>query len=264
MRVLGFYAVLLLGFIVGTSAQAAAIDLGTYEFHASTGTYEAAGAGACDLSNINSGPNVDDTTADTSVTLSGQNCAGTLHVCMDIAADTPSRADCIANTGITDKQTSTPLGPGTETFTGVSTLTGSAETQYRIWAHLVPTNYANRATFDSEVTPTFTTNAAPGGGGADITGGGLFVAKADAGNTDETTGSTDGLSSPAGCTQHFNSPCADFSELSPAQGQDIYLAEGGVWADTTWTISQSGTSGDPLVVSCYYNNASVPNQCSSF
>ena len=120
----------------------ATIDLGTYEFHASTGTYEAAGAGACDLSNINSGPNVDDTTADTSVTLSGQNCAGTLHVCMDIAADTPSRADCIANTGITDKQTSTPLGPGTETFTGVSTLTGSAETQYRIWAHLVPTNYA--------------------------------------------------------------------------------------------------------------------------
>jgi hypothetical protein len=83
----------------------ATIDLGTFEFHASTGTYEAAGAGACNLSGINAGPNVDDTTADASVTLSGQNCAGTLHVCLDVTADTPSRADCIANTGVIDKNT---------------------------------------------------------------------------------------------------------------------------------------------------------------
>jgi hypothetical protein len=239
----------------------ATIDLGTFEFYSSTGTYVAPGAGSCDLQSISAGPNVDDTTADASVTLSGQNCAGVLHICLDASADTPTRDQCISNTGIVDKQTSNPSGAGQETFIN---LTGAAETQYKIWAHLVPTNYANRVSFDFEVTATFTTNAAPGGGGADITGGGLFVAKADAGNTDETTGSTDGLSSPAGCTQHFNSPCAELSELSPAQGQDIFLAEGAVWADTAWTISQGGTSGDPLVVSCYFNNASVPNQCSSF
>jgi hypothetical protein len=245
------------------AVQAAEIGMGTFELCAATSTYFQAGACPCDLS-ITAGPNVDDTTADSDVVLVGDNCSGTLHVCMDVTADTPSRADCIANTGVTDKQTSTPSGAGTETFTGASTFTGSAETQYRIWAHLVPTNYPNRPTFEAAATSTFTTNAAPGGGGADITGGGLFVAKADAGNSDETTGSTDGLSSPAGCTQHFNSPCAELSELSPAQGQDIFLAEGAVWADTTWTISQGGTSGDVLVVSCYFNNASVPNQCSSF
>jgi len=102
------------------------------------------------------------------------------------------------------------------------------------------------------------------GGGADITGNGLFVAKNDGGNTDETTSGETGTSSPADCTQHFASPCVDLREPSPAMSQDIFLAEGGVWEDETMTISQGGASGAPLVVSCYYNNGGTPNQCSSF
>lgn len=247
------------------SAYAADIDLGTFTSCPGTGDYYASGACPCDLSTPQAGPNVDATTADGSVVLTGTNCAGTLHACMIATADTPNRADCISNTGVVDKNTSSPSGAGTQSFSGASEFTGSAETQYKIEYYLVPTNYPNRNTFDNAaITATFTTNATLGGGGADLTGQGLFVAKNDGGNSDETTVGTSGSSSPAGCTQHFASPCADLSEPSPAVSQDIYLAEGGVWNDETMTISQSGNASDQLVVSCYYNNAGTPNQCSSF
>ena len=103
-----------------------------------------------------------------------------------------------------------------------------------------------------------------GSEGDDISGAGLFVAKSDGGNSDETNSGNSGIGSPADCSQHFASPCAELFSPSPALGQDIFLAEGGVWEDQTITITQDGSRGDPLVVSCYYNNGGTPNQCTSF
>lgn len=242
------------------SVHAAEIDMGSFELCPATSTYFQNGACPCDLS-VTAGPN-DDTTADADVVLVGDNCAGTLHVCMDVTADSPTRADCIANTGVTDKQTSSPSGAGTETFTGASTLTGSGETQYKIWAHLVPTNYPNRSTFEAAASATFATNAAAGTG---LTGAGLFVALADAGNTDETPTGTAGTET-SGCTSMANS-CSLFSHLgTPATSQNVYLAEGGVWT-TTWAINWSGTSGDVVQIGCYFDEGDDngdPILCSSF
>ena len=251
------------------SAHAADITLTSVD-SCSTGKSVLAGGCPCDISVVTPGPIENTTDADVTVTLASSgsvdNCAGTIHVGLDVIADSPTRDEVIANTGLIDKQTAASTGAGTYTFTGGSVLTGSAETQYKVWAELVPSGaHQDRITWDRLASAIFTTNATPGGGGGgDISGLGLFVAKADGGNSDETTSGSTGTSSPAGCTAHFNSPCADLDEPSPALSQDIFLAEGGVWEDETLTISQSGEDGDPLVVSCYYNDGGTATQCSSF
>jgi len=262
----GLLVFCVLGFVWAMAANAADIDLGDFELCSATSTYYADGGCPCDLS-ITAGPSVDATTADADVVLTGDNCAGTLYVCMDVTADTVTRADCIANTGVTDRNTSTPSGAGTESFAGASEFAGSAETQYRIWAFLAPSgNYQNRITFDAGTTATFTTNAVAGGGGTDLTGAGLFIAQGDAGNTDETPTGTAGTQT-SGCTSMANS-CSEFSHIgTPASGQNVYLAEGGVWADDTWTINWSGTSGDPVVIGCYFDEGDDdgnPVLCTSF
>ena len=232
-----------------------------------TGELYTADACPCQISSVTPGPNVGNTTADVDFTLSGgAACIGDAHVCLEPLADgNPGRDNCINNTAILDKEIVPSSGAGSYTLTGATALTGNAEAQHRVYVHVVPSGtYADRPTHGSGTSATFSTNAAPGGGGPDISGDGLFVAKNDLGNTDETTGSTDGLSSPAGCTQHFNSPCAELSELSPATGQNVSYAEGATWNGDQLTISVGGNASDPAVHRCYYNNAGTPNQCGTY
>lgn len=260
-----FLALLLLSW----GAHAATISP-SVDYCSNTGRYVLSGGCPCNISAVTPGPIENTSDADVTVVLtqegSTDNCAGTIHVGLDVEADAPTRDEVIANTGLIDKQTAASTGAGTYVFNGASVLSGAAETMYKVTAELVPSgNHQNRITWDSRTSDSFTTNATPGGGGGgDISGLGLFVAANDGGNSDETTTGSTGTSSPAGCTQHFNSPCGDLDEPSPAVSQDIYLAEGSVFNDDDLVISQSGESGDPVVISCYYNNGGTANQCSSF
>lgn len=110
----------------------------------------------------------------------------------------------------------------------------------------------------------FTTLAAPGGGGTDLTGAGAFVAKDDQGNTDETPTGTAGTAT-SGCTSMAAS-CSELSHPSTPTGANIYLSEGGTWEDD-WQITWDGTSGDPVVIGCYFDEGDDdgnPVQCTSF
>ena len=235
------------------------------------GNYAVSEAGCACQVTATAGANCGQTDCDAQVVLVGSACSdGVLHTCLDLSADADiSRANCVANSGMVGKKTATDPGAGTIDYTGVTDFGSlTAETGYQLRAYFVedPTgSYADRttATLDEAIAPDFSTLAAAGGGGSDLTGTGLFIALGDAGNTDETTSGTAGTQT-SGCTSMANA-CSEISHLgTPPTGTKVYLAEGGVWADRRWIINWEGNSGDGMEISCYYNVASVATACSSF
>lgn len=241
------------------SVNAAEIDMGSFELCGATSTYFQDGGCPCDLS-ITAGPNVDNVSADADVVLAGDNCAGTLHTGLYPAASSPSRADLIAGTGATDKETASPSGAGTVSFTGASQLDGTAEAAYRIHASLVQTNYSNRPTFDDVVTASFNLLANPGGGGTDLTGAGYFIcANGAGGNTTET----DGSDSNSGLS--MASPWLTLAKATdlPA-GSDVYFCEGGTWSGERLVVNWTGSASDRVIIGCYFNDGGTATKCENF
>ena len=248
------------------SAHAAEI---TIELSAScagfTSKWVSASGCPCNLSAGMAGPNVSNTQIDGSVTLTGDNCDGTIHACVDNDADPAITRDaCINNTGMESKQTKASTGAGSYSFSAFTGL--SAETLSKMSFFLVPSgSYTNRPEHDVENSNSFTTLAAPGGGGTDLTGAGLFIAQNDGGNTDETPTGTSGTQT-SGCTSMANS-CSQFSHIgTPATGTNVYLAEG---SDITGpiTINFEGSSSDEALFGCYFDEGDDdgnPVECSNF
>jgi len=247
-------------------AHAASIDL-VFE-SCGVGGYYLVGACPCHLTAPLAGGNVTDVTADGSIVLAGANCTGDVYGFADITADPdPSHADCVAGTGATNAQTLSATGAGTYSFTGATDFVSlTAETSYQVAYCFVPDTNPNRITKPVLVSGAFSTLAAAGGGGTDLTGAGLFIALADAGNTDETPTGTAGTQT-SGCTSMANS-CSEFSHLgSLATGQNFYMAEGGVWEDKAYSVVHSGSSSDIAVVGCYFDEGDDdgnPVLCTNF
>ncbi len=229
MRVLGFYAVLLLGFIVGTSAQAAEINLAAFEFCPSTSEYYAPGGCPCRTSGT-AGANVTSTGADASVTVDAggptDNCTGTLYVCMD-ASGVVNRDDCIANTNIDSRKTYSTSGAETVTFTGGTTFTGLTQgTVYHTGVFFVPsgTGYDNRNSNADTAISSFQT-VASGGLGLETTNA-RFVGTGGNDSNDGLTHATRWLTENKVGTESATLPA----------GTDIYFLDDGDYGDGTEVI----------------------------
>ena len=130
----------------------------------STNSYfRSAAACPCKVSNKRPGANTSDTATDLILTLTGPACStGVLHACIDLRDDPDiTRENCVANSGMVSKATSTNPGEGDVTL---SSLALSAPlTWHSFDAFFVPTGeYANRPEHSSTggEAPDFTCNIA--------------------------------------------------------------------------------------------------------
>ena len=210
--------------------------------------------------------NFGDELADTSTNTTGvvNKSSGTAYAYIDNAGDA-APVDCAAvqaAVGAVDS-TSKTITSNSVVLDGLNSFTGlTAETNYKSYGCAVEGVRIGKVT----ATDTRSTLATPGGGGSDLTGQGQFIALADGGNTDETPIGTAGTAT-SGCTSMANS-CSQFSHLgTPSIGGNVYLCEGCVWEDEGLTITTGGTSGDPAVWGCYFDEGDDngnPVLCTSF
>jgi hypothetical protein len=201
------------------------------------------------LSNPDAGANVTNTTGDGSVVT--DRTGGTVYACVRL--DTSAKAtgaQIVAGSPCVDAD-NLASAAGTVEFTGGNTFSGlTAETSYIVDYTATYDNQPGHEVLSSAV---FSTLAAPGGGGTDLTGAGLFLAKDDAGNTDETPTGNDGTQT-SGCTSMPNS-CSEYSHVgTPAEGQAVYFSEGGDWNNREFQVQHSGGSASTrVVIGCYFD-----------
>jgi len=204
------------------------------------------------LSSHSAGGNVTDTTAEVSAT--STKTSGTFYSCPfpseTASGSYPDSDEIQAGTGscLSGKEESVTVSSTDITLDGAN-----------VFATLTPEDSLKAASVhiqgvrisDVDISNTFVTLAAPGGGGTDLTGAGFFIADNDGGNTDETeTG--DAGTQTSGCTA-MDSACSSLNHVSPAIGDNIYLAEGARFDDFKLDITQNGTLSDFHEWSCYFD-----------
>ena len=253
MRYVLFFTLLL----IAAGSSAATIDLTDFGPCDSSTDYYRSGGCACTLSKAMAGANVGETVSDGEITLSGDNCAGTVYAFAHIAGSPPTYAQCIANTGSLNRQSQSG-GTGVKTFTGGTKLTSlTADANTAITYCLVPsgTGHDNRNSHAVITSATFRTNPStsgppPSGPATDLTNAGFFIAFNDGGNTDETPTGTAGTAT-SGCTTMAGA-CSQFSHINLAMGQNVYFAEGSRFT-TQISIGASGSTSDPVEIGCYFD-----------